>query len=184
MVGNSFSPITVLINSMLARCKLWNILLDNVTKFCRPKPDFLTGIALKVTTMSWRDFDFPNKRYGNPLRRRSIYTSANTYPVFFYALQRDPLQLDCMDHRVVTLLGVFNRLFYARANVILPLWRTILQPVTFGLSIPNKSFKIMLISTNLKPVKQSKKISSLILSGCTIRIISRVQGSTRDIGIR
>ena len=82
-VENSLYPSTYLINSVITYCKLSKFTLDEVTGFCSPRPDFLNFIALIVSTMVGRDFDFPKKRRGKKFFQRSFSTPANVYPVFF-----------------------------------------------------------------------------------------------------
>ena len=53
------------------------------------------------------------------------------------------LRLDHTDNRGVTFLRIFPCRFFNGANVIFPLQHTILQPIMFGLVIPNKTAKIM-----------------------------------------
>ena len=64
-VGNFASPVTARINYVLAYCKLRYFLFTDSTGLRRPRPDFLTGIVIRVPTMGERYFFFPKKRYGN-----------------------------------------------------------------------------------------------------------------------
>ena len=79
-VGNYLSPVMAPIRSLLARSKVRYLSLAGVTGSCRPRPYFLIGIVLKVTAMVGKDFDFPKKRWGKKVSRRSLSTPANTYP--------------------------------------------------------------------------------------------------------
>ena len=84
----------------------------------------------------------------------------NAYPVFFCrALQKYPLQLDHTDHRGVNFPGIFTRRFSERSNILFPLQRTILQTITFGTILPDKTSKIPRASENLKFVMQAKPFS-------------------------
>ena len=50
---------------MLTHSEIRYLLLADVTRYCRARPNFLTGIVLKVTIMGERDFDFLKKTQGN-----------------------------------------------------------------------------------------------------------------------
>ena len=64
MVENSLSPFMALISSVLARHKLKNFSVVEVTGFYSPRPTFFDKNVLKVPTMDGRDFDFPKNRQG------------------------------------------------------------------------------------------------------------------------
>ena len=63
-VENSLSPVAAPIKLLLASIKLNYLSLDDVTGSCRPRPPFLTGIVLKVTTTGEKYLYFPKKRRG------------------------------------------------------------------------------------------------------------------------
>ena len=76
-------PIMDLISSVLARWKPRNFPSSDVTGFCSPRPNFLTGSSLKFPMMDGRYLDFTEKRQGKKVSRRSFPTPANAYPTFF-----------------------------------------------------------------------------------------------------
>ena len=80
------APVTDPISLLFARSKLRYFLLSGVTRYCRPRPDFLTKIVLKVPTMGGRDFGFQKKIQGTKVLWRSFSTPANTCPVSFGVL--------------------------------------------------------------------------------------------------
>ena len=71
--------------------------------------------------------------------------------------------MDRTDHRDVTFLGIFTHRFTDHLNDLLPIQRTILQSITFGLIIPDKITKIMRASANHKSVMQEKQFSGFEL---------------------
>ena len=71
-------------------------------------------------------------------------------------LQTYSLQLYCMEHHGVTLLGILTRQFSDCENFILPLQRTVMQPITFVLVIPDKTTKTTCASANLRPMTKDK----------------------------
>ena len=63
-VENTISPVTAPISSLITRSKLRYFSLSGVTRSCRPRPDLLDGIVIKVPMMRGRYFYFPNKIQG------------------------------------------------------------------------------------------------------------------------
>ena len=61
MLGNDPSPIMDLINYVLARYKLRYLLFTYVTGLRSPRPTFLTGTVLRISTMGERVFEIPKK---------------------------------------------------------------------------------------------------------------------------
>ena len=62
---NTTSPAMARINSVLAHCEISSFLFAYVIGLRRPRPDFFTGIVLRVPTMGERISDFTKKRRGN-----------------------------------------------------------------------------------------------------------------------
>ena len=60
-MDNFRSLVTYQTRSVLVCQELRNLSSIDFTLFCRPSPDFLTGIILRVTTRGVRDFDFLEK---------------------------------------------------------------------------------------------------------------------------
>ena len=80
---NALSPVTDPIRSLIPCIKIRYLLLADVTRSCRPRPDLLTGIVLKVPLMGRGYFGFPNKRQGKKVSGIRFSNSANKYPVYF-----------------------------------------------------------------------------------------------------
>ena len=83
----------------------------------------------------------------------------NAYPVFLSHVAKISTPIVSHGHRGVTFLRIFLYCFADRENVLLPLRHKILQTITFGLFIPDKTAKIMGASENLKPTTQAKLFS-------------------------
>ena len=157
-VENYISPSMVLINSVLAHANL-GIFHWLVSPFFWPRPDLLTGIALKVSTLGGRDFGFPKNRQEKKFSVEAYPLLHTNIPCFLSLIEKYPLWLDFMVHCGVTFLGVFPCFFFDYTNILFPLQHTILQPITFGIVIPCKTANIIRTSANLKPVTQTKQFS-------------------------
>ena len=79
-----------------------------------------------------------------------------------------------MYHRGIIFLRIFLLCFADRVNFNFPLQRKILQPITFGLVIPDKTANITRSGVNFKTVTQSKQFSGFILSWFIIRTLLKV----------
>ena len=80
-------------------------------------------------------------------------------PCILSHVEKYLLQLKCTYHHCVTFLGIFTRHFFYHTNDLFSLKYTVLQPITFGLIIPNSTANIMRVSTNPKPITQAKLFS-------------------------
>ena len=81
-----------------------------------------------------------------------LHISERVSFVFCDTFQKYPLLLYCSDHCGVTFLGIFTRIYADCKNVIFSHLPTILPPTPFGLTISNKTAKIMRASANLNPM--------------------------------
>ena len=147
-------------NYALACFKLRYLLFADVTAFRKPNPNLLTGIVIRSPPISEREISFWRKDEAKRFPKSSspLLQAILTYS-FCDALYKYPLQLDQVYHRGIPLLMIFPSSFANRSNSILPRLCSLLQPVMFGLIVPNLSASITRARAHLKPMKRPKQVS-------------------------
>ena len=89
----SLSSLTDPISSQLVNIELRYLYLADVTGYCRPRPDFLTGIIINLHTMGRSDFGFPKKKMrqkGFP--EKLLHSRKHVY--FFFVMRRKNIHSD------------------------------------------------------------------------------------------
>ena len=150
-VENPISPVTAPISLQLAWSKLLYFSGTNVTGLCILRPYLCTSNLLRDPTTRRKVFDTPKKRWSKIFPEELLPIPWSHIRYHFSHVKKYPLRLDRTSHCGVNFLNISLCLCGDRKFFSLLFLHPLFDPITFGLTVPNRTTEITFTCAHIKP---------------------------------